>query len=126
MNLIKLIPLFFLTGCNGLLGSFVDTSAIPGRPETFTKYYPETHPDPHPPTPRSEYDERFMVGGKIYTYEEIGFKNAREYARYHDRTDPAAPRFTADQYKSQAYRYAKSGGKGSRDWRISGYRHTKP
>jgi hypothetical protein len=64
-----------------------------------------------------------MVGGKEYTYEMLGFENAREYARYHDRKDPSAPSFSADEYKSGAYRYAKSGKRGSVSWRISQYKH---
>lgn len=120
---IVLLPLL-LSGCaHGLLGglSAVDTSGFgsglgPDSTET-------AHPGEHPPDPSTPLDTRFMVGGKEYTYEMLGFKNAREYARYHDRKDPSASSFSADEYKSGAYRYAKSGERGSVSWRISQYKH---
>ena len=137
MNRIKflLLPLL-LSGCaHGLLGglSAVDTSMIPGRPETYyfagtpgktaqsTAYHAH---DPHPPAPRYEHDTRFLVGGKLYTYKDLGVKDAHDYYEYHDRTDPSVSRFTADQYRSSAYRYAKSGKRGSVNRRIAEYKHS--
>lgn len=117
------LPLL-LSGCaHGLLGglSSVDTSAFMAMKGAHSAE--TTHSGDHPPDPRTPFDTRFMVGGKEYTYEMLGFKNAREYARYHDRKDPSAPSFSADEYKSGAYRYAKSGERGSVSWRISQYKH---
>lgn len=114
-----LLPLL-LSGCANGLGalSAVDTSVVPGRSAAYFAH------DPHPPTPRYERDTRFLVGGKVYTYEMLGFKDARDYYRYHDQTDPSVPRFTADQYRSSSYRYVKSGERGSVSRRIAEYKHS--